>query len=84
MAKLFSSQLDSDEKIRKEFLPALKALATCDWEGIFPVSIYLLAMLLHKKKKDGLSLAMSALPTDVSATDNYTMQPIIHVPPQFQ
>ena len=69
VAKLFSNQLASDEKIREKFLPALKALATCDWEGIFPVSIYLLAMLVHKKKKNGLSLAMSALPTDVSATD---------------
>ena len=67
VAELFSGQLASDETITEEFLPALKAFATCDWEKIFPVSIYLLAMLIHKKK-NGLSLAMSALPTYVSAT----------------
>ena len=63
---LFSRQLDSDEKITQEFLPALKALATCDWEGIFLVSIYMLTMLVHKKEKDGISLAISTLPTAVS------------------
>jgi hypothetical protein len=63
VAKLFSSQLDSEKKITEDFLPALKAFATCDWEGIFPVSLYLLAMLVHKKKKKGLSRAMSTLPT---------------------
>ena len=68
VAELFSSQLASDENITEKFLPTLKAFATCDWDNIFPVSIYLLAMLVHKKE-NGLSLAMSALPTDVSATD---------------
>ena len=68
VAELFSGQLASDETITEEFLPALKAFASCDWEEIYPVSIYLLAMLIHKKK-NGLSLAMSALPTNVSATD---------------
>ena len=68
MAKLFSSQLASEESIQEEFLPALRDIATCDWEGIEQVAIYMLAILVHKKKKRGVALVVDALPTKVTIT----------------
>ena len=87
VANLFSSQLDSEKMIVDEFLPTLKLFATCGWEAVEEVPMYMLGMLLHKTKKRGVSLAITALPTDVSACfviylQEYLM--LIHTMPILQ
>ena len=66
VAKLFPSQLSSTVRIKKEFLPALRAFATSGWEAIEPVAIYMFGMLLHKLQKRGVTLVTATLPTNVS------------------
>ena len=83
VAKLFSSQLDCDEKIKEKFLPALKALATCNWWGLRSVPIYMLVMLINKKK-NGYSLAMSTLPTDVNTIHMKNYRNTCWIPVRFR
>ena len=66
VAKLFAGQLGSHKKIEKEFVPALKAFATCGWEPFEQVASYMLAMLLVRVQKRGVTLVTAALPQNVS------------------
>ena len=50
----------------EQFLPALVALASTDWELMKPVAMYMLAMLVDKMKKRGLALVSDNLPSNVS------------------
>ena len=66
IAKLFSNQLNPEQKREKSFLPAFKAIATCELEGFRGVAIYMLAMLLHKSPESGMSMVTDTLPSKVS------------------
>ena len=50
----------------EQFLPALVALASTDWELMKPVAVHMLAMLVDKMKKRGLALVSDNLPSNVS------------------
>ena len=85
MAKLFSSQLTTEKKIRERFLPNLKTVATCKWYSFSAgVAAYLFLMLLHKMPQRGLSLFTSTVPKEVYAylffivaiTQRYNLRPI--------
>ena len=49
----------------EEFLPALVALASTDWELMKPVAVHMLAMLVDKMKKRGIALLSANLPSNV-------------------
>ena len=66
IAKLFSSQLSTEKKVKEHFLPTMKTIATCQLEHFRDVAIYMLVMLLHKMSKKGLSLATKTLPRKVN------------------
>ena len=72
LAKLFSEHyLDSEEKTKKHFLPALKTLATTDfvkWH-FRDVAIYMFVLLLNRMPENGISVVTAALPNKVH---NYT------------
>ena len=67
---LYSKLLDSEEMIVEKFLPAMNAFA-CGWGRIKPVTVYMLAILLDKTQKRGLSLVKSTLSLKVSIIQSH-------------